>query len=76
MAKATHYDMIVIGVTARNVKVDFVGVMRWIREAQQRIAPHDSPERFRSLGVDVIQGAARFVGERRLTVNGDTITAK
>ncbi|MGI8766407.1 MAG: hypothetical protein ACR2KM_07835 [Gemmatimonadaceae bacterium] len=42
-AKATHYDMVVIGVTARNVKVDFVGVMRWIREAQERIAPYDSP---------------------------------
>ncbi|MGI8548050.1 MAG: hypothetical protein ACR2M1_12075 [Gemmatimonadaceae bacterium] len=49
------------GMTARGVEVDSAGVMGWVREAQARIAPHDSPERFRSLGVDVIQGAARFI---------------
>lgn len=64
------------GVTAHDVEVDFSGVARWIREAQERIAPHDSPDRFRSLGVDVIDGAARFVGERTLMVNGDILTAK
>ncbi|MEO6864822.1 MAG: mercuric reductase [Gemmatimonadaceae bacterium] len=64
------------GVAAHDVEVNFSGVTRWVREAQERIAPHDSPDRFRSLGVDVIDGAARFVGERTLTVNGDTLTAK
>lgn len=64
------------GVVARDVEVDFADVMRWIREAQQRIAPHDSPERFRSLGVDIIDGAASFVGYRRLTVNGNTLEAR
>lgn len=64
------------GIAVHDVEVNFPGVMRWIREAQERIAPHDSPERFRSLGVDVIQGAARFVDERRLMVNGDILTAK
>ena len=64
------------GVTARDVAVDFAGSMHWVRAAQERIAPHDSAERFRSLGVDVIQGAARFVGERAIAVNGSTITAK
>lgn len=64
------------GIAVHDVEVNFPGVMRWIREAQKRIAPHDSPDRFRSLGVDVIDGAARFMGERTLTVNGDTITAK
>ena len=64
------------GVTAHDVEVDFGGAMRWVREAQERIAPHDSPERLRSLGVDVIQGGARFVGERALAVNGSSITAK
>ncbi|MEO8945204.1 MAG: mercuric reductase [Gemmatimonadaceae bacterium] len=64
------------GVAVRDVSVDFGGVMRWIREAQQSIAPHDSPERFRSLGVDVITGAASFAGHRRVTVNGQTLEAK
>lgn len=64
------------GVTADDVDVDFTGVMKWIRDAQERIAPHDSPERFRSLGVDVIDGTASFVGDRRITVNGKTLEAR
>lgn len=64
------------GVTIAACEVDFAGVMRWIRRAQQRIATHDSPERFRSLGVDVIHGSACFIGERAIAVNGHTVTAK
>src|SRR6056297_242195 len=30
------------------------------------IAPHDSPERFEQLGVEVLQGAAKFVNETEL----------
>lgn len=64
------------GVHARGVDVDFGAAMRWVHEAQQRIAPNDSPERFRGLGVDVIEGEARFTGERALTVNARTLSAK
>jgi pyruvate/2-oxoglutarate dehydrogenase complex dihydrolipoamide dehydrogenase (E3) component len=45
----------------------------WLRSARDRIAPHDSPERFRGMGVDVILSPARLAGrgcvetaERRL----------
>ena len=65
----------VLGVDAE-ARVDFAGVMAWVREAQRRIAPHDSPERFRSLGVDVIEGHARFTGERTLSVDGRQLTGR
>jgi pyruvate/2-oxoglutarate dehydrogenase complex dihydrolipoamide dehydrogenase (E3) component len=57
--------------------VDFGRVTQWVHEAQRRIEPHDSPERFRSLGVEVVRGTARFVGERTLRVDGErTMSAK
>lgn len=63
------------GVTSAGASVDFGRVMRWVHAAQQRIAPHDSPERFRGLGVEVIEGEARFTGERTLTVDGRVLSA-
>ncbi len=64
------------GVHAGDVHLDFAAAMQWVRGAQDRIAPHDSPERFRGLGVDVIQGEARFTGERSLAVDGRALDAK
>lgn len=40
---------------------DFAAVMARVRSIIATIAPHDSPERFESLGVDVIQGRARLI---------------
>src|SRR5215208_3296298 len=64
------------GVHTGEVRVDFEGVMRWVREAQLRIAPHDSPDRFRGLGVDVVEGSARFIDERTVDVDGRRLSAK
>ena len=64
------------GVNTGTVEVDFAAAMQWVHDAQQRIAPHDSPERFRALGVDVIQGEARFTGERTIAVDGRQLDAK
>jgi len=41
--------------------VDFAAAMARVRAAIRTIAPHDSPERYRSLGVDVVEGYARIV---------------
>ena len=65
-----------MGVRNDAPQVDFARAMQWIRDAQARIAPNDSPERFRGLGVDVIEGDARFTSERTLNVDGRTLTAK
>jgi pyruvate/2-oxoglutarate dehydrogenase complex dihydrolipoamide dehydrogenase (E3) component len=58
------------------VRVDFAEAVRWVHGARDAIAPHDSPERFRGLGVEVVQGTARFVAPRTLAVEGRTLTAK
>ena len=64
------------GIATGPVTVNFAEVMAWVRDAQRRIAPNDSPERFRSLGVDVVAGTARFTGERTLQVDGKEMRAK
>jgi pyruvate/2-oxoglutarate dehydrogenase complex dihydrolipoamide dehydrogenase (E3) component len=53
--------------------VDFEGVVQHMRDVQGAIEHHDDPERFRQLGVDVIEGEAFIegphsvrVGDRRL----------
>lgn len=65
-----------LGVRNEDPLIDFGRVMQWVRDAQARIAPNDSPERFRGLGVDVIEGDARFTGERMINVDGRTMTAR
>jgi pyruvate/2-oxoglutarate dehydrogenase complex dihydrolipoamide dehydrogenase (E3) component len=40
------------------------------------IAVEDSPERFRTLGVDVIHGSGRFLSPTEFDVNGRTLTAR
>ncbi|MFT0548724.1 FAD-dependent oxidoreductase [Allopusillimonas ginsengisoli] len=40
--------------------VSFKAVMQRVQQAVARIAPHDSPERYNALGVDVIDGYARL----------------
>ena len=40
------------------------------------IAPHDSPERFRAFGVDVLLARATFTGPRAIEADGRTITAR
>lgn len=63
-----------LGVSLPPPEVDFVAVRDHVRGAIAAIAPHDSQERFETLGVDVIRTRARFldgktvlVGNRRLT---------
>jgi pyruvate/2-oxoglutarate dehydrogenase complex dihydrolipoamide dehydrogenase (E3) component len=49
--------------------IDFAGVSRHVRETIEAIAPNDSVERFTGLGVQVIQGEARFKDERAVVVD-------
>ncbi len=56
------------GVHAGEPAVDFAAVMGRMREIRAEVAVHDSAERFRELGVDVIPGEARFTGRKRIAV--------
>lgn len=57
-------------------RADFARVMERVRAIIARIQPHDSPERFRGLGVDVIEGRARFVSPEQAEVGGRRIQSK
>ena len=54
----------------------FPEVMQRVREVITKIEPHDSPERYRGMGVDVIQGAGRMVSPWAVEVDGRIITAR
>lgn len=56
--------------------VDFPAVMERLRRLRASLAPHDSAERFRSLGVDVYLGAARFVSGNAVEVGGTRLEFK
>lgn len=49
------------GAKAATVEHQFSDVMGRVRRVIDAVEPHDSPERYRSLGVDVKQGTARIV---------------
>ena len=50
--------------------VDFAAVMSRVRRLRAELAPHDSAERFRRLGVDVFFGDGRFVARDCVEVGG------
>lgn len=47
-----------------------------VQAAIETIEPHDSPERFRDFGVEVLFGTAAFVGRDAIEVDGRRITAR
>lgn len=61
MAKQLHKAE-ELGFTGTQGAVDFAAVMRRVHRVIADIAPHDSVERYTSLGVDVLQGHARITG--------------
>jgi len=67
---ATIRSARMFGVNAGEPVVDWAAVRKHVLDARLAIAPHDSPERFRDLGVDVIHGTARFIEPRVLDIDG------
>ena len=65
-----------LGIHAGDIRVAFDEVLDHVRRVQARIAPHDSPERFRKLGVHVVEGTARFVDARTIQVGDERLTAR
>jgi pyruvate/2-oxoglutarate dehydrogenase complex dihydrolipoamide dehydrogenase (E3) component len=64
------------GVGLPEPAIDFAAVRRHVRAAIETIAPHDSAERFRGLGVRVVAGSARFLGPDRVGVGAEVIRAR
>jgi pyruvate/2-oxoglutarate dehydrogenase complex dihydrolipoamide dehydrogenase (E3) component/uncharacterized membrane protein YdjX (TVP38/TMEM64 family) len=57
------------------VQVRFAEVMERVQAVIKTIEPHDSVERFTSLGVDCVQGEARLVSPWEVEVNGRRLSA-
>ena len=64
------------GLEGQEPRFRFEDVMERMRERRAHIAPHDSQERFESLGVDVFRGAARFLSAREVEVDGRRLRAR
>ncbi|HEY5624916.1 MAG TPA: FAD-dependent oxidoreductase [Dehalococcoidia bacterium] len=65
------------GVSVDGVSVDTAAVWARMKGIRESIAAtDDGPERFRDMGVEVLQGHARFTGEHRIEAGGRTITAR
>jgi hypothetical protein len=55
---------------------DFAATMERVRTVIERTAPHDSAERCRILGVDVLHGEARITSPWTVDVGGRTLTTR
>ena len=77
-AKAAYYAKgnSAMGVKTTSVDIDFAAVKSHVASVIKGIEPHDSPDRFRSLGVNVIEDFARFTGPNEVTGGGVTVRAK
>jgi pyruvate/2-oxoglutarate dehydrogenase complex dihydrolipoamide dehydrogenase (E3) component len=64
------------GIAAEPPQIDQKAVRQHVRDVIASIAPHDSVERFRALGVNVIQGAARFTAPGEIEADGQRVVAR
>jgi len=62
-----------VGLEPAEPQIDFARVMEHVSRAIATIAPHDSPERLRAAGVEVIEAHGRFVAPGRIEVAGRTL---
>lgn len=64
------------GIKDAGGQVDFAAVMERVQGVIKTIEPHDSVERFTSLGVDCVQGEAFIRSPWSVEVNGRTINTR
>ncbi len=64
------------GLRSQPPQFEFRAVMERMRARRAAIAPHDSQERFESLGVDVFRGEARFLSPHEVEVDGQKLRAR
>ena len=64
------------GFKSTEVNFEFADVMERVQSIIKHIEPHDSVERFTSLGVEVFEGEAQVIDPFRVRVNGVTLTTR
>lgn len=72
--QARHSEQ--FGITPNHVQTNFASVMAQLKSVIAKIAPHDSVERFESLGVTVIKAKAKFQDKHTLSANNTLVKAK
>lgn len=64
------------GINVAESNVDFAAVMERVQSVISKIEPHDSVERFESLGVECIEGEAKITSPWTVEINGKTLSAR
>jgi pyruvate/2-oxoglutarate dehydrogenase complex dihydrolipoamide dehydrogenase (E3) component len=64
------------GLEPQTPRVSPRAIMESMREQRRRIEHHDDPEKFRCLGIDVIEGDARLLSDSEVEVGGRRLAAK
>jgi len=64
------------GIESMEARFSLAGIMDRVREVIKTIEPHDSPERYRSLGVDVVEGSAEIISPWEVEVDGRRLSAR
>jgi len=65
-----------LGINAGTIVIDFPAVMNSVQHAIRQVAPHDSVERYRALGVDVRRGQARIVSPWQVAIDGEVLSTR
>jgi len=64
------------GFKSATVDYEFADVMERVQRVIKKVEPHDSVERYTSLGVDCINGEAKILSPYEVSVNGTSLTTK
>ncbi len=64
------------GLKRTPARFEFAAVMERVQRSIQAVAPHDSVERYTELGVECIQGYAKFKSPWEVEVNGQVLSAR
>ncbi len=65
-----------LGVDLVEVEYDFADVMARVHRVIATVEPHDSVERYKALGVDVVMGDARITSPWTVEFNGQTLSTR
>ena len=63
----------VLGVEAPSARIDFAAAMERMRRIRAELAPNDSAERLRDLGVDVFIGEGRFTARDTVEIDRQSL---
>jgi pyruvate/2-oxoglutarate dehydrogenase complex dihydrolipoamide dehydrogenase (E3) component/uncharacterized membrane protein YdjX (TVP38/TMEM64 family) len=64
------------GIRSASADFDFADVMERVQRVVKTVEPHDSAERYRSLGVEVVQGEAKITSPWTVEVGGKALTTR